>query len=162
MTTAGPLDDDARRTVAAVLRTGTDGVWAHRRFVLPLPDARPILAARALVSLFLLDENVAWSVSHPAFRRDALAYLRGLIDGTHLRLGVKGFRVANGEERIEMARGNWLRITARSNHGGRGLSADCLIAEEVQHGDDLAEVAPTIAARPNGQMIVAYRSVRAS
>jgi hypothetical protein len=161
MSTAVPLDEYAEQTLAAMLRRGVDGLWAQRRFDLA-GSTRAVLAARALVSLYLFDENVAWSVSHPALRRDALAYLRDLIDGTQLRLGVKGYRVANGEERIEMDRGNWLRITARSNHGGRGLSADCLIVEDYRYGDDLAEVAPVIAARRNGQMIVAYRPARAS
>lgn len=162
MTSAGPLDDESERTVAAMLRTGAEGEWLRRRFELPVHDARPVLSARALVSLFLLDENVVWAVSHPALRRDVLAHLRELIEGTHLALGVERFYVANGEERIRMVRGNWLRIAARSNHGGRGLSAGCLIAEDVQHGEDLAEVAPVIAASPNGQMVVAYRPVRAS
>lgn len=161
MSTGDPLDEYAEQTLAAMLRKGTDGLWAQRRFEVA-GNTRDILAARALVSLFLLDENVAWSVSHTVLRRDVLAYLRNLIDGTQLRLGVKNYRMASGEERIEMDRGNWLRITARSNHGGRGLSADCLIVEDVRHGDDLAEVAPVIAARPNGQMVIAYRSVRAS
>jgi hypothetical protein len=153
------LDEWQRTMLGEMLTRGPDGKWTTPEVRAGL-DARPLLEARALAGLFLLDENVVWSTARAEATKEAFGRLRALIEGAEaLRLQVRRCSAANGQQAIELRNGHRLRFMTRTRSSGRGLSTDCHIADEwLDARTDphvLTDIKLSMVARRNPQLVTA-------
>lgn len=115
-----------------------------------------ILEARELAGLFLFGERLIVHSAH-LFKtaRAAMKRIKWLIDSTpSLAAEVKTWSMSHGAEGVVLKSGQELTFATRSNGGGRGLSADCLILDEAMYVSDpmVGDLMPIISARPNAQI----------
>lgn len=148
------FDPADRAVLDEMLTLGSDRRWATPRVRVTGSSGGRLLEARALAGLFLLDENVLWSVWRPAERVPAFRRLHDLVSGNDLTAHVQRVSALNGGERIETVSGHRLAVVSRWNHGGRGFATDLLVADNVMGGqDELAEVTYCTAGSRNPQLV---------
>lgn len=133
-------------------RYSASGRWRWPTWTMhhPSPD---LLAARALIGLFVLDEDIIWSVPQQAELTRTFHRLVANV-GQSGSQTVK-VRHANGEQSIErLDTGTRLRLM---HSGLRGYSGDLLIVEGSERltREQRDDLLPTMAARPNPQLIYA-------
>lgn len=166
------LDPWQEYVLAESLGEREDGDWSA--FEVALVIARQngkteLLAARALVGLFILGERLIIHTAHQfdtaieAFRRveeivENNVQLRKRVQLNRGRVG----RWANGQEGIHLKNGQRLRYKARtSGGGGRGFTANCLIFDEAMILQDamVGSVLPTLSAIRHPQVWYAGSAV---
>lgn len=142
------LDDGQTRDLREMLRLQS-GKWCWPTWT-ESDRSTELVAARALIGLLLLNEDVLWTALTRLPLMDAFRRLQEAVK----RLGapVRIWR-ANGEERIEcLDTGKWVRfVCCRYRGSGRGYNADLLIADDRSNLDDLL---PVMASRPNPQALL--------
>lgn len=145
-----------------------DGRWAA--FEVGLEVARQngkggVYEARELAGLFLLGERLLIHSAHEyKTAEQALDRMEALITNTpslHKRLKAKGVKRSHGQEGIYLKSGQVLRYFTRTASSGRGFSCDFLGLDEamkIKHSMHAA-MFPTMAARPNAQIMYAGSAV---
>lgn len=171
------LDPWQEFELRASLGQRADGKWAA--FEVGLVCARQngkdeILIARELAELFLLRDPLLGKPSltiHSAHEFDTamehFRRLRDVIEATpefYRRLPKTrnhGIKEGNGKESIELADGTRLKLKARTKGAGRGLTGDLVVLNEAMDlpFGSMAALLPTLAARPNAQVIYAGSAV---
>lgn len=116
-----------------------------------------VLEALSLAWLFLTDAPLILHSAHE-FKTAAEGFrrLRTLImNAPHLAAMVERVTTAAGNEAIELTTGQRLRYVARSKGSGRGFSADKVILDEAYAlaDDEMAALLPTMATRPEAQLV---------
>lgn len=116
-----------------------------------------ILEALSLYWLFVAREPLIMHSAHE-FKTAAEAFrrIRTLIMGCpELSAEVKRITTAAGNEAIELWTGERLRYVARSKGSGRGFTAGKIILDEAYalSAEEMAALLPTMATRPNGQVV---------
>lgn len=166
------LDPWQEFVLAESLGEREDGDWSA--FEVALVIARQngkteLLAARALIGLFVLGERLIIHTAHQfdtaieAFRRvEEIVENNSLLrKKVHLNRGRVG-RWANGQEGILLKTGQRLRYKARtSGGGGRGFTANCLILDEAMILQDtmVGSTLPTLSAVRHPQVWYAGSAV---
>jgi hypothetical protein len=116
-----------------------------------------ILEALALHWLFLEEvELVLWSAHEFKTAAEAFRRMRVLLQGApDLWPLVDRITTANGDEAIELTTGQRLKFVARSKASGRGFTGDKIILDEAYdlNEDQLAALVPTLATRPDPQIV---------
>jgi hypothetical protein len=144
------LDEGQAEDLRDMLRL-RDGKWSTPTWKVRDPEqSSELVAARALIGLLLLDENVLWTARDRPTLMDAFRRLQEVVKQLEAPVRV---RRANGEERIEcLDTGKWIRfVCCRYRGAGRGYVADVLIADDR---DNLYELVPVMATRPNPQALL--------
>lgn len=143
----GQVRDESGRWKWAASRVGC---WVPRQ-----NGKGAIIEARVLAGLFLLREPlIIWSAHRYNTAQEGFLRLRRLIEQTpELDREVKQFRVAAGEQGVELKSGARLRFLARSRTSGRGWGAPCVVWDEGQEltAEQVAAMLPTISAQPDAQ-----------
>lgn len=121
------------------------------------------LEARTLAGLFLMGERlIAWTAHEVATAKEGFQRFEAIIDANpELKREVKHVRLVNGEQGIELkpryVGGPSQRVIfrTRTKKALRGFTVDTLLFDEamILDPDMFAAMAPTLSARPNGQMI---------
>ncbi|WP_119728345.1 hypothetical protein [Thermomonospora amylolytica] len=136
-----------------------DGKWAA--FEVGIVVSRQngkggLIEARELAGLFLFGERL---IIHSAHLFDtsmeAMTRLLTLFEQTpDLERHIKRVSRSHGEEGIELFGGRRVKFKTRTKGGGRGLSGDCVIADEAMYlpSPTVAALMPTMSARPNPQI----------
>jgi phage terminase large subunit-like protein len=173
-TTAGPdaadlaelagliLDPEQRIALDAMLAEGPDGKWAafEAAIIEPRQNGKTVtLQVIALADLFLFDARlIVWTAHLFSTTAEALRDIDAIIAGTpEFSRRVKRVSKANGEEGFELHDGRRLIFRARSKTGGRGLTGDRVILDEALFltATEIGSLLPTLAARPNPQVVYA-------
>jgi phage terminase large subunit-like protein len=154
------LDPWQCQFLEAALGETAEGKWAAFECALIVPRQNgkgSVLEALELAGLFLFGEQLILHSSHE-FKTSAEAFRRvlELIQSTpDLDRLVQKVRTSHGEEGIELRTRQRLRFVARSTGSGRGFTGDRVILDEAYNLSDrgIAALLPTMAARPNPQLI---------
>lgn len=138
-----------------------DGTWAHRGVCLLVARQNGktvILKARVLAGLFAFDDRlILHTAQDRAVPREMFEGLVEIIERTpafRRRIGRRGIREANGQERITLVDGSTYRILAPRAAAFRTWSADLLIFDEIREQKDWGlwgAALPTQRARPSPQ-----------
>lgn len=116
-----------------------------------------ILEALALYWLFLDDvELILWSAHEFKTAAEAFRRMRVLLQAAeHLWPLVGRITTAKGGEAIELTTGQRLMFVARSGASGRGFTGDRIVLDEAYDldVDEIAAMIPTLATRPDPQII---------
>lgn len=159
-------DDWQRAIVMAMLGERADGRWAA--FEVGIELARQngkggIYEIRELAGLFLLGERLLIHSAHEyKTAEQALDRMESLIEGCpSLSRRVRTVKRSHGQEGIYLGTGQVLRYFTRTASGGRGFSCDFLGLDEAMKIKDSMHAAmfPTMAARPNAQIVYAGSAV---
>lgn len=144
------------------------GKWRWPTWLVTNPtQSAELVAARALIGLLVLDENVLWTAPLQLTLRNAFQRLvRNVsqlatpdgpnqfdLDGATIKV-----RRTNGDERIErLDTGNWLRFACCRYGAARGYAADLLIVDDARKLTDAQRdgLMPTVCSRPNPQIVYA-------
>lgn len=153
------VDDEQRRALDQMLISGQDARWAFPEFT----TGADVGALRVVAGLFLLGERITWWAADGNTAREAFHEIRALIDAIPgLREGVRFIRATNGNQRIELRDGRMLRLVPRGSSGGRGLTADLNIADNVRGVDDVRrQMLPGGLGRSNPQFVYLIAPVEA-
>lgn len=114
-----------------------------------------ILALTALYTWRL--KRIVYSAHEGLTALEAYARLEELIKSTPALRSItpdRCFRQGNGKESIRLLTGERIIFRTRTQGGGRGLSGDLVIMDEIQEARDghIAALFPTLRARPNPQI----------
>jgi hypothetical protein len=116
-----------------------------------------ILEALALHWLFLEEvELVLWSAHEFKTAAEGFRRMRILLQGAEdLWPLVDRITTANGDQAIELTTGQRLKFVARSKASGKGFTGDKIILDEAYDLDEdqLAALVPTLATRPDPQIV---------
>lgn len=116
-----------------------------------------VLEALVLYWLFVEEvELILWSAHEFKTAAEGFRRVRILLQGApDLWPLVARVTTANGDEAIELVTGQRLKFVARSKASGKGFTGDKVILDEAYDldGDEIAALAPTMATRPNPQII---------
>lgn len=155
------LADSQRDLLTAMLTVGSDRKWVrHNVDMAGGRDVAPVLHARALAGLLLLDERVIWSTHLSSTFSDTfewfVALVRHLDEADGLATQVKVIR-RNGEQRVMCQRTDALVRFTKHSRSVRGYSSDTAIVQEADHWTDRLRLAmqPTLASAANPQIICA-------
>lgn len=111
----------------------------------------------ALSWLFVSEVDlIIWSAHEFNTARETHRDLANLIEGSdELRPRLKAVNFGNGNEKIELRSGQRILFKARTKTGGRGLSGDRVVLDEAfhLHGDHMGALLPTLAVRPDPQVL---------
>jgi phage terminase large subunit-like protein len=151
------------RFLDQMLAENDQGMWAASEVALIVPRQNGksyVLAARILASLFLTGEDL---ITYTAHRVDTALEVFNLVDRlarSHpdLEKMMKSTTRTGGKETITMRDGRRFKIVARSRATGRGFTGDCIIFDEALELRDqsaLNAMMPTLATRPNAQVVYA-------
>lgn len=151
----GPVD---RSALEAMLSVDADGRWTCPSYAVPGAGVG-VLEARALAGLFLLGERVVWVA------KNVPATIRRFAELVHasepLRALVRRIYYANGDQRVVLNDGRWLRVLylTRFGQAGRGMSADCVLLDDWsdEYAEQRANYLRVVCARPNPQLVFRYR-----
>lgn len=155
------LDDWQKSIIVNALAETEDQNWIHSKVGLSIPRQQGktrIIEAITLGAMLVLEEPVIIYTSVEV--KSALEQFRTFTsyfeNYDDLRRMAK-VRNRAGYEEIELSNGSRLKFAARSKQGARGMSADRLILDESQElsGAFMDALVPTLAARPNSQIIMA-------
>lgn len=120
------------------------------------------LEAYVLGCLYLFDDPlIMYSAHRFATAREMFIRIKELIEGCYdLRRRVRRVSEAHGKEGIELTTGQRLLFHARSDKAGRGFSGDKNVLDEsfLLDAATMSAIMPTMAARPNPQIIYASSS----
>lgn len=161
------LDAEQRIALNAILAEDASGKWAALEAA--LIAARQNLKTFVLELVVLADLYVfelmldVWTAHQFPVTMEAFRDIKLLIENhDHLRRRVKRISEANGEEGFELFGGHRLLFKARTKSGGRGLTSDRLILDEAFEltPSMMGSVFPTMAARPNPQIVYASSAGR--
>jgi len=143
-----------------ILGERADGTLAAFEAALCVPRQNgkgTVLEALALYWLFVEEvELILWSAHEFKTAAEAFRRMRTLLQGApDLWPLVARVTTANGDEAIELVTGQRLKFVARSKASGRGFTGDKIILDEAYDldGDQIAALVPTMATRPNPQII---------
>ena len=172
-----PTPDAAQQLILSTVTGRTEaGRWAAREaaVVVPRQNGKTFgLELAALAHVFVLGTPlVVWSAHKFKTTRETFRRLRAYVYGTDpmaqsdpavkarrrwLESEVLRMPEANGEEFIELRNGCRIVFLARSAGSGRGFSGDWLVLDEAYAltEDVMADIVPTMAARPDGQTMYA-------
>lgn len=156
------LDPWQRLAVEVILAERPDGRWAafEAALLVARQDGKgAVLETVELAGLFLFGERLILHSAHE-FKTAQEAFLRikALIDGCDdLRRRVARVRTSHGDEGIELLSGQRLRFMARTRSSGKGFTGDRAVMDEAQELSraSMGAVLPTMAARPNPQVVYA-------
>ncbi|HET8661029.1 MAG TPA: hypothetical protein VFM55_18790 [Micromonosporaceae bacterium] len=116
-----------------------------------------ILEALALYWLFLEEvELILWSAHEFKTAAEAFRRMRVLLQGAPDLWPLVGrITTAKGDEAIELTTGQRLKFVARSEASGRGFTGDKIVLDEAYDldVDEIAAMIPTLATRPDPQII---------
>jgi hypothetical protein len=116
-----------------------------------------ILEALALYWLFLEEvELILWSAHEFKTAAEGFRRMRILLQGAPDLWSLVGrVTTSNGDEAIELTTGQRLKFVARSKASGKGFTGDKIILDEAYDldADQIAAMVPTLATRPNPQVI---------
>ena len=154
------LDPWQRLALEEALGERADGTWAAYEVGLEVPRQNgkgSWIEARELAGLFLFGERLIVHSAH-LFKtaKEAFRRILELIEGSDdLAREVRRVTWTHGSEGIEMMSGQRLEFVARGRGSGRGLSGDAVILDEAYNlsADMMADLLPTLSARPNPQII---------
>lgn len=154
------LDPWERLVLTHGLGERSDGKWSAFELGLVVPRQNgkgAILEAIELAGLYLFGEDLILHSAHE-FKTAAEAFRRllALVDGTaDLSRRIRKVRTSHGDEGIELITGQRVRFVARSRGSGRGFSGDRVILDEAFNlsTEGVAALLPTMAARPNPQIV---------
>ncbi len=159
-------DDWQQAIVMNMLGERADGRWAA--FEVGLELARQngkggVYEIRELAGLFLLGERLLIHSAHEyKTAEQALDRMEALLEGCpDLSRRVRTVKRSHGQEGIYLKSGQALRYFTRTASGGRGFSCDFLGLDEamkIKHSMHAA-MFPTMAARPNAQILYAGSAV---
>jgi hypothetical protein len=117
------------------------------------------LEAYLLGCLYLFDDPlIMYSAHRFASARETFLRVKQLIEGCHdLSRRVRRVSEAHGKEGIELKTGQRLLFHARGDKAGRGFSGDKNVLDEafLLDGATMSAIMPTMAARPNPQIVYA-------
>lgn len=134
------------------------GKWRWPTWTVAAPQqSAELIAARALLGLLILDENVLWTAQGRPALTDAFQRLVHTVNQLDAADTVKISR-ANGEERIErLDTGKRIQFICTYRPGsGRGYSCDLLIVGQGSITEQVRrDLMPTMATRPNPQILYA-------
>lgn len=158
-----PLMPWQERFLVQLLAENRLGHWAAPEACLLVPRQNGksyVLAARILAGLFLTGEEL---ITYTAHRVDTALEVFNLVDRlarSHpdLEAQIKSTVRTGGKETLHMRSGARFKIVARARATGRGFTGDCLIMDEALELRDHAPInalLPTLATRPNAQLIYA-------
>lgn len=140
-----------------------DGKWSAFQVVTIVPRQNGKnygITLLELVHLFLIPESKLIVHTAHMFKtaKSAFRALRAVILNTPMLASqVKSIRDSGQDTSIELLDGSRIEFIARKGGSGRGLSADFVVLDEAFSLDreTLADLLPTLAARPNPQIIFA-------
>lgn len=119
-----------------------------------------LLVARMLVGMYLLGEKrVTYTAQDHNTAGEVFEWLGETIEGSEeLRAQLKGIRLANGQQRIELHDGTRFTPATRTKSGGRGRETDLLVFDEAMllEPEHVAALSPLVAraqAQGRGQII---------
>lgn len=149
------LDLNAEQTadLREMLHLHPSGKWRWPEWTVTNPSQA--VAARALIGLLFLDENVLWTAPTRPVLRDAFQWLVHAVSQLDAADTVK-VRRANGEECIErLDTGKRIQfVCTRYPGSARGCSCDLLVVGEGSNTDQVRrDLMPTMATRPNPQIV---------
>lgn len=140
-----------------------DGKWSAFQVVTIVPRQNGKnygITLLEIVHLFLIPDTR--KIIHTAHQfktaRDAFRDLRTVVESTPILMAeVKSIRDSGQDTSIELNDGSRIEFLARKGGSGRGLSADLVILDEAFSLDreTVADLLPTLAARPNPQILFA-------
>jgi hypothetical protein len=163
---AGLVLDEWQQFVLTVLLAVRGGKWAAFEAALEVSRQNGkggVYEGRELAGLFLLGEKVLVHCAHEQKTSDkALDRMEAIIEGCpDLSRRVKQIKRSNTQEGVYLKNGGELRYTTRTAGGLRGWSCDFLGLDEAMDIKETAHtsVFPTMAARPNPQILYAGSSV---
>jgi phage terminase large subunit-like protein len=151
------------RFLQQMLGETSAGRWAAPEVGLVVPRQNGktyVLAARVLVGLFLVGEEL---ITYTAHRVDTALEVFNLVDRLiqncpDTKALHKRTLRTQGKEAIELTTGSRMKIQARTRSTGRGFTGDCLIFDEALELRDQGPInamLPTLATRDNAQVIYA-------
>lgn len=128
------------------------GKWRWPTWTVTDGSVEPV-AARALIGLLLLDENVLWTAQERPALRYAFRRLEAIVN--HIPDTAVKIRHANGEEAIErLDTGKRIQfVCTRYPGAARGSSCDLLIVGDRITDQVCSDVLPSMATCPNPQII---------
>ena len=140
-----------------------DGRWSAFQVVTIVPRQNGKnygITLLELVHLFLLPDTKLLIHTAHQFKtaRSAFRDLRDVILNTPMLANeVKSMRDSGQDTSIELHDGSRIEFIARKGGSGRGLSADFVVLDEAFNLDreTVADLLPTLAARPNPQIVFA-------
>ena len=107
--------------------------------------------------LFVTGQDlIIWSAHEFATAQEAFRDMEILIEGSDmLRRRVKKVSRGNGDEAIELVTGQRLKLKARTNGGGRGLTGDKVVLDEAfaLKPEHMGALLPTLTAVPDPQVV---------
>lgn len=157
------LDSWQRDVLKDWLREGPDGRWLHRRGVLIQPRQNGkshVAVARVLYGLFLNDERILLSAHRFGSAQNLFRMLADVVENSPDLMGrTKKIHHSHGSEGIQLHSGARLWVTSRvaaMSSVVRGASLDTLVLDEalVLDAEFMSAVQPTLAARPNPQVLL--------
>lgn len=139
-----------------MLRLNDTGTWRWPNWPITNPRLSiDVIAARALIGLLVLDENVLWTAYGRPALRDAFRRLETSV--TQLDAAAVKIRRANGEESIErLNTGKRIRfVCTRYGGSARGCICDLLIVTDGSKWTEQVrtDLLPMMATGPNPQII---------
>lgn len=153
------LDPWQKYVLEVALGERTDGRWSAFEICLLVPRQNgkgAVIEALELAHLFLFGARVILHSAHQfKTAKDGYRRIRDLVRGTpDLHEQVANYRSSNEETGIELVDGARLSFVARSGGSGRGMSGDLIVFDEAFNlsGDLVADMIPTLSARPNPQV----------
>lgn len=171
------LDPWQRLGLTDLLGLRDDEKWAafEAAFIVSRQNGKgDVIAARELAGLFLIPQDRLIIHSAHQFDTSLEAFDRlvtYILRTPELRKKVRGYRGpdldprgisrSHGTEGITLKNGKRIRFRTRTKGGGRGFTADCLILDEAMIIPDamITALLPTLAARPNPQIVYAGSAV---
>ncbi len=154
------LDPWQRLALEEALGERADGSWAAYEVGLEVPRQNgkgSWIEARELAGLFLFGDRLIVHSAH-LFKtaKEAFKRILQLIEGSSdLAREVRRVTWTHGSEGIELMSGQRLEFVARGRGSGRGLTGDVVVLDEAYNlsTDMMADLLPTLSARPNPQII---------
>lgn len=155
------LDQWQQQSLQAILGETADGDWVTPQVGISVPRQNgkgALIEALELAGLLLFGEREVVHSAHEyrtaivGFQR-IKSYFENYDD---LRKLVRRISISTAREFIELKSGQMLRFSARSKSALRGFSVDRLILDEAQELSETtwAAILPTMAARPNAQVLL--------
>jgi phage terminase large subunit-like protein len=158
-----PLYPWQRRFLVQLFAEDDHGKWAAPQACLIVPRQNGksyLMAAVIMAKLFLFNEQL---ITFTAHRVDTALEVFNLVDQlarSHpaTRKRILRTRRAGGKEAIELTNGQRFKIMARARGTGRGFAGDTVIMDEaleLRDQNSINALLPTLATRPNSQLIFA-------
>jgi hypothetical protein len=142
-----PLTDDERSTLATMLARDPGGSWTHPHHLFPR-GGWPVVQARVLAGMVLLDEDVLVSGRFYRATEEAFRRMAALVDSEPLRPLVANVRRAKGDQRITLTSGKRVSFVTGVP---RGMAADLCVLDPSTSAHDVMWLRQ---ARPNVQLVI--------